>query len=63
MFGDRRANMQAQQTEGRELLAILKERLARGEITPDEYERIRAIVAEAPAQAGTPLRPRQMAGG
>ena len=63
MFGDRRANTQAQQTEGRELLAILKERLARGEITPDEYERIRAIVTEAPAQAGTPLRPPQMAGG
>ena len=63
MVGGQRANSRAQQEEGKDLLAILKERLARGEITPDEYERIRTILAEEPAQAAAPMRPTQMAGG
>lgn len=63
MLGGQRANTQAQPAEGKDLLAVLKERLVRGEITADDYERIRTILAEEPARAAAPVRPRQMAGG
>lgn len=63
LFGGQRTANQAPQTDANDLQAILKERLARGEITPDEYERIRAILAEEPPRAAAPTRPRQMAGG
>lgn len=63
LFGGQRTGSRAQQTDAEDLQAVLKERLARGEITVDEYERIRAILAEEPTQAVTPARPRQMAGG
>jgi hypothetical protein len=52
-----------QWSDGKDLEAILKERLARGEITADEYERIRAILAEGQVPVAAPARPRQMAGG
>jgi len=63
LFGGQRAGTQTQQTDGKDLQAILKERLARGEITAEEYERIRTILAEEPAAARVATRPRQMAGG
>ena len=46
MFGGRRADAQTQQTDIKNPLAILKERLTRGEITLDDYERIRVILGE-----------------
>ena len=63
LFGGQRTANQAPQTDAKDLEAVLKERLARGEITVDEYERIRAILAEEPVRAAAPVRPRQMAGG
>ena len=63
LFGGQRAGNRMQQSDGKDLEAILKERLARGEITADEYERICAILAEEPAGARVVPRPRQMAGG
>lgn len=63
MFGGQARANQAPQDEVKDLQAVLKERLVRGEITVDEYERIRAILAEEPARPATTARPRQMAGG
>lgn len=62
LFGGQGARTQAPQTEAKDLQAVLKERLVRGEITMDEYGRIRAILDEEPAQTAAPARPRQMAG-
>ena len=63
LFGGQRGGNRMQWSDGKDLEAILKERLARGEITADEYERIRAILAEGQVQVAAPARPRQMAGG
>lgn len=63
MLGSHHTGTQASPTDTKDLEAILKERLVRGEITAEEYERIRAILTEEPARAAAPARPRQMAGG
>ena len=63
MFGSRRSGRQAQPASGQgDLQAVLQERLARGEISVDEYERIRAILDEAPAGTRVIDRLQQMPG-
>ncbi len=63
MFGGQGRANQTPQADVKDLQAVLKERLVRGEITVDEYERIRAILAEEPDLAAATARRRQMAGG
>ena len=64
MFGSKRSGRRAQPASGQsDLQAVLQERLARGEISVDEYERIRAILEEAPARTRAVNHPQQMPGG
>ena len=63
LFGGQGGRNQAPQSDAKDLQAVLKERLVRGEITTDEYERIRAILAEQPDPAVARARPWQVAGG
>ncbi len=58
LFGGQRTGGRGQQAGGEDLQAVLKERLARGDITVDEYERIRTILAEGLARAAASADPR-----